>query len=194
MTLALATATPTARRVAPPSRPSLALARPPATARLLVVDDDPSVAELLEHVLTRQGYQVAVATSGTTALRRGLHEDFAAVVLDLVIPAPNGIEVLHQLRAAGSNVPVVLLTGRSNATDRLAAIRAGADAYLAKPVSAATLTARLHALTTTQSAPRHCRVDNLREISIRGGAAPAADPARSPRRLALRRSDRHDAY
>jgi two-component system OmpR family response regulator len=114
--------------------------------RLLVVEDDVKMASLLKRGLERAGYAVDVATTGRDALWAGREFPFDAVVLDAMIPSPDGFDVCHQLREAGRWMPVIMLTARGGVNDRVRGLDAGADDYLAKPFSFAELTARLRAL------------------------------------------------
>lgn len=114
--------------------------------RILVVDDDPAVRRSLEHALGRDGYDVASAADGASALAE--HGVFRpdAVVLDVLLPEPNGLEVCRTLRSGGHDTPILMLTARDLVTDRVAGLDAGADDYLAKPFALEELRARLRAL------------------------------------------------
>ncbi|CAG7631024.1 response regulator transcription factor [Actinacidiphila bryophytorum] len=114
--------------------------------RVLVVDDDDAVRRSLAHALTRDGYEVAVAADGGTALAAlaaGRHD---AVVLDILMPEPNGLEVCRTLRRRGDRTPILMLTARDLVADRVAGLDAGADDYLAKPFALEELRARIRAL------------------------------------------------
>jgi two-component system response regulator MprA len=114
--------------------------------RVLVVDDDDAVRRSLAHALTRDGYEVAVAADGRTALAAlaaGRHD---AVVLDILMPEPNGLEVCRALRKRGDRTPILMLTARDLVADRVAGLDAGADDYLAKPFALEELRARIRAL------------------------------------------------
>jgi two-component system response regulator MprA len=111
-----------------------------------VVDDDDAVRRSLAHALTRDGYEVAVAADGRTALAAlaaGRHD---AVVLDILMPEPNGLEVCRALRKRGDRTPILMLTARDLVADRVAGLDAGADDYLAKPFALEELRARIRAL------------------------------------------------
>jgi two-component system, OmpR family, response regulator MprA len=114
--------------------------------RILVVDDDPAVRRSVEHALRRDGYEVSSAADGSSALAE--HGVFRpdAVVLDVLMPEPNGLEVCRTLRSAGHDTPILMLTARDLVTDRVAGLDAGADDYLAKPFALDELRARLRAL------------------------------------------------
>lgn len=115
--------------------------------RLLVVEDDPAMASLLHRALAKQGYSLVMADNGTDALWNALENDFDAVVLDAMIPAPDGFEVCRRMRAAGRWAPVLMLTARDSVGDRVSGLDAGADDYLVKPFALAELHARLRSLT-----------------------------------------------
>ncbi len=115
--------------------------------RVLVVDDERAVRESLERALELEGYDVEFAVDGEEALER-LDAAAAAdaVILDVLMPGIDGLEVCRRLRAAGNPVPVLMLTARAEVDSRVAGLDAGADDYLAKPFALAELLARLRAL------------------------------------------------
>ncbi|MHB1584177.1 MAG: response regulator transcription factor [Acidimicrobiales bacterium] len=114
--------------------------------RILVVDDDAAVASSLDRALRLDGYQVEVATDGTSALRTLALTPPDAVILDLGLPDLDGVEVCRRLRSAGDDTPVLMLTARDAVADRVAGLDAGADDYLVKPFALVELLARLRAL------------------------------------------------
>jgi DNA-binding response OmpR family regulator len=114
--------------------------------RLLVVEDDELLASALLRGLTAEGYAVEVATNGVEGLYRATEFDYDAMVLDLLLPQLNGVQVCERLRADGHELPVLMLTARDGAADHVAGLDAGADDYLAKPFAYAVLLARLRAL------------------------------------------------
>ncbi len=105
------------------------------------------MASLVKRALEREGYAVDVAGNGEDGLWLASENDYDAVVLDVMIPAPDGFEVCRELRKRGRWAPVLLLTARDSVDDRVTGLDAGADDYLAKPFSFAELAARLRALT-----------------------------------------------
>ena len=114
--------------------------------RVLVVDDDEAVRRSLTHALHRDGYQVSVAADGAQALDqlgRARHE---VIVLDVLMPEPNGLEICRRLRRRGDHTPILMLTARDLVDDRVAGLDAGADDYLVKPFALEELRARLRAL------------------------------------------------
>jgi two-component system, OmpR family, response regulator MprA len=115
--------------------------------QVLVVDDEAAVREALRRALTLEGYAVELAADGGEALHRLGDEAAAdAVVLDVLMPGIDGLEVCRRLRKAGNGVPVLMLTARDEVADRVAGLDAGADDYLVKPFALEELLARLRAL------------------------------------------------
>ena len=115
--------------------------------RLLVVEDDPGMAALLVRSLRREGYAVDAVDSGEDALWSVRENDYDAVVLDAMIPPPDGYEVCRRMRTEGRWAPVVMLTARDAVPDRIRGLDAGADDYLTKPFALGELFARIRALT-----------------------------------------------
>jgi two-component system response regulator MprA len=113
---------------------------------VLVVDDDYAIRASLDRSLRANGYDVELANDGTEALRAIDGGPFDAVVLDVLMPGRNGIDVCRTLRAAGNRVPILILTARDTVSDRVAGLDAGADDYLVKPFALEELIARLRAL------------------------------------------------
>lgn len=114
--------------------------------RLLVVEDDPRIAEDIRSALSSSGYAVDVVHDGETAWFKGDTEDYGLVVLDLGIPKMDGITVLKQWRSNGRHMPVLVLTARGSWAERVEGIDAGADDYLPKPFQFEELLARVRAL------------------------------------------------
>jgi DNA-binding response OmpR family regulator len=114
-------------------------------SRILVVDDDPRLAALVAEYLGEAGFRVSVVPDGRTGLERLKREPYDAVVLDLMLPGMDGLEVCRRLRAT-SDVPVLMLTARGQAMDRVVGLEIGADDYLPKPFEPRELLARLRAI------------------------------------------------
>jgi two-component system response regulator MprA len=115
--------------------------------RILVVDDEPAVRESLRRALALEGYEVELAGDGEEALERLSAVPAAdAVILDVLMPGIDGLEVCRRLRSGGIAVPVLMLTARAEVDSRVAGLDAGADDYLSKPFALAELLARLRAL------------------------------------------------
>jgi two-component system, OmpR family, response regulator MprA len=119
---------------------------PGGAPRVLVVEDDPAVAEALRRALRYDGYQVTAVSDGHAALRLLEPRDHDAVVLDLGLPLLDGLEVCRRLRACGDRTPVLVVTARDAVADRVAGLDAGADDYLVKPFALDELLARVRAL------------------------------------------------
>jgi two-component system, OmpR family, response regulator len=114
--------------------------------RVLVVEDELRMAALLKRGLEEDGYAVDVASTGPDAVWQASEFSYDAVLLDVMLPGMNGVEVCRQLRSAGRWMPVLMLTARDAVEDRVRGLDAGADDYLAKPFTFAELSARVRAL------------------------------------------------
>lgn len=114
--------------------------------RILLVEDEPSLVLTVSDRLLSEGYRVETAGDGNTALSRALAEPFDLIVLDIMLPGRDGLEVCRELRARGTQTPVLMLTARSQVVDRVVGLKLGADDYLTKPFEMAELLARVEAL------------------------------------------------
>jgi two-component system response regulator MprA len=124
------------------------------SARLLVVDDEPSVRTALERVLRTEGYEVELEPDGEGALRRlGVGRVPDALILDVLMPELDGLVVCRRLREEGNRIPVLMLTARDSIGDRVAGLDAGADDYLVKPFALEELLARVRALLRRRGEP-----------------------------------------
>lgn len=131
--------------------------------RILLVDDDTELCELLAEYLTTEGFEVAAVHDGPAALERAPKEHWDAVILDVMLPGMNGFDVLKRLRPMLA-APVLMLTARGEDTDTVVGLELGADDYVAKPCSPRVLVARLRALLRRQAgepAPAPIRVGDL---------------------------------
>jgi two-component system response regulator MprA len=113
--------------------------------RILVVDDDPNILKVMQRGLGFEGYRVLVADSGEQALATARESEPDLIILDLMLPGVDGIEVCRRLRG-GLNTPILMLTARDAVRDKVAGLEAGADDYLAKPFVFDELVARVRAL------------------------------------------------
>ena len=120
--------------------------------RILVVDDDVTVSEVVARYLERDGYTVEVRADGREALERALAEPPDLVVLDLMLPGMDGLEVCRRLRAIAP-VPIVMLTARTQESDRIVGLDLGADDYVSKPFSTKELVARVRAVLRRAQGP-----------------------------------------
>lgn len=114
--------------------------------RILVVDDDRAVRESLRRSLSFNGYSVDLATDGLDALGQVANARPDALVLDVMMPRLDGLEVCRRLRSTGDDLPILVLTARDSVSERVAGLDAGADDYLPKPFALEELLARLRAL------------------------------------------------
>lgn len=131
----------------------------PVAARVLIVEDDPNVGEVVRRYLERERYEVELVADGAIGLQRALEDPPDLVVLDVMLPSLDGLEVCRRLRAVHP-VPVILLTAKGGEDDRVGGLELGADDYVAKPFSPRELTARVKAV--------------LRRSAIQRSAADAA--------------------
>jgi len=144
--------------------------------RVLIIEDDRKVADFLARGLREDGYAVDVAYDGTTGDTNAHVYDYDALVVDVMLPGRNGIEIVRDLRKAGKDVPVVLLTARDSTDDVVRGLDAGADDYLTKPFAFDELLARLRALVRRGGAGRLDRLtyadlalDRIAHTASRGG-------------------------
>src|SRR5688572_14048433 len=158
-----------------------------SSRRILVVDDEPMVRGLLRRLLTLEGYEVLEVEDGQAALEQVHKDPPDLILLDLMLPGRDGLDILGDLRST-TDVPVILLTARGEEADRVVGLKLGADDYVVKPFSAAELSARVQSvLRRTQPAPapvsppparggRCLAFDGLqidldtREVSVKGEA------------------------
>lgn len=116
-----------------------------STGSILLVDDEPSLIEAVSYMLRREGYTVTVATSGPAALEAARAVDPELVVLDVMLPGMDGLQVCRELRAE-STVPILLLSAKGEEIDRVIGLEIGADDYLSKPFAMRELMARVRAM------------------------------------------------
>ena len=114
--------------------------------RILVVEDDPDISHLLEINLKDIAFQVDVVNNGVDGLNRASNHDYQLIVLDLMLPGMDGLELCRRLRSQAINIPVLMLTARSSELDRVLGLELGADDYLTKPFSIMELQARVKAI------------------------------------------------
>lgn len=123
-----------------------------ALPRILIIDDDVELCELITEFLQPEGFQVDTIHSGTLGLEKALQEDYALLILDVMLPGSRGFEVLQRLRAK-SRVPVIMLTARGDEVDRILGLEIGADDYLPKPFNPRELAARIQAVLRRSAVP-----------------------------------------
>ena len=113
--------------------------------RILVVEDEPPIASGLEDDLKLEGYEVEVVSDGETASRRAREQSFDLIILDVMLPHKDGFEVCRELRRVGLRTPVILLTAKTQESDKVLGLELGADDYVTKPFSPRELRARVKA-------------------------------------------------
>jgi two-component system alkaline phosphatase synthesis response regulator PhoP len=116
------------------------------SSRILLVEDEPGLVLTLTDLLTAEGHTVESATDGPTGLARALAERFDLIILDIMLPGRNGFEVCRELRRQGRDVAILMLTAKSQLTDRVVGLKLGADDYMVKPFEPPELVARIEAL------------------------------------------------
>ncbi|MBA0125545.1 response regulator transcription factor [Haloechinothrix sp. YIM 98757] len=151
--------------------------------RILVVDDDRAVRESLRRSLEFNGYTVELAGDGTTALDAVTANRPDAMVLDVMMPRLDGLEVARRLRSSGDDLPILVLTARDTVSDRVSGLDAGADDYLPKPFALEELLARLRALLRRASAEEDTTSENSKPLSF-------ADLSLDPATREVRRAER----
>ncbi|MDE2868971.1 MAG: response regulator transcription factor [Chloroflexota bacterium] len=153
----------------------MALDQPVARPRVLAVDDDPEILDLLDRGLKIEGFDVRVASDGEAALKALAEHPTDVVVLDVMMPGLDGLAVIHRIRET-SDVPVLFLSARERVRDRIAGLEAGGDDYLPKPFAFGELVARLRALLRRPGTPESdlfafadLQVDEAARQAIRAG-------------------------
>ncbi|MET9326360.1 response regulator transcription factor [Tsukamurella sp. NPDC003166] len=136
------------------------------TTRVLLAEDDEAIASPLARALSREGYEVTVAATGTDALQCALDEDYALLILDLGLPELDGLEVCREVRAARPEIAVLMLTARTDEMDFVVGLDAGADDYVGKPFRMFELMARTRAL-LRRSAPAQDALEVVEAGGIR---------------------------
>ncbi len=157
--------------------------------RILVVEDEPMVAEVVERYLRRDGYDVHVAHDGAAALQLFEREAPDLIVLDLMLPGVDGMEVARQVRAQGET-PVIMLTARGEEVDKLVGLELGADDYVTKPFSPRELSARVKAVLRRTGRSVQVDGDTFRFDDLRiNGRTRTVEDRRGPIKLTAREFD-----
>ena len=113
--------------------------------RVLLIDDDAELCQLVTRFLTREGFEISWAPNGAVGIRRALAEDYSMIMLDVMMPDTDGFDVLRRIRQR-SRTPVLMLTARGDTHDRIRGLEMGADDYLPQPFDPAELVARIRAI------------------------------------------------
>ncbi len=119
--------------------------------RILVVEDDRDIADFVKKVMVDERHAVDLAATGATGEEQALSESYDLIIMDILLPGKNGIDVLKSIREEGVQAPVLILTALGEVPDRVAGLDAGADDYLAKPFAVAELRARVRSLLRRQA-------------------------------------------
>lgn len=114
--------------------------------RILIVEDEPDLNQIVAKMLTREGYSVDACFDGTSAMEYAAYAEYDAIILDIMLPHISGLEVLQGLRAQNNKTPILLLTARDSIEDRVCGLNAGADDYLIKPFAFDELLARIRVM------------------------------------------------
>ena len=133
----------------------------PNTNRILVVDDEKNICELLRLYLKKEGYEVIIANNGADALKRFAEYKISAVILDIMMPGMDGVDVLKEIRK-DSDTPVIMLTAKGETIDKVLGLELGADDYIVKPFEPKELVARVKAV-LRRSAPKE---ETVREVNF----------------------------
>ena len=120
--------------------------------RILLVEDEPGLVMTLTDRLSREGFAVETATDGDTGLARGSSEQFDLIILDIMLPRRNGLDLCRDLRQRGNSTPILMLTARGQVVDKVVGLKLGADDYVTKPFEMMELLARIEALIRRASA------------------------------------------
>ncbi|MFN8219408.1 MAG: response regulator transcription factor [Fimbriimonadales bacterium] len=133
--------------------------------RILVVEDDPDIAEGVETALRRAGYRPEVVYDGLEGEEAAVLNPYGLILLDLMLPGKDGRDVCRALRKSGISTPILMMTARDQVSDRVLGLDAGADDYLVKPFAIEELLARVRAL-SRRSAPQRAAILDIGDISI----------------------------
>lgn len=134
------------------------------SARVLVVDDDPGIVDVVSYALRTDGFEVDSVQSGEEALRAADEADYDLIVLDLMLPGLSGTEVCRRLRENEHTVPIVMLTAKDAELDRVLGLELGADDYVVKPFSLRELVSRVRAIFRRQELERQSREGPVRSV------------------------------
>jgi two-component system alkaline phosphatase synthesis response regulator PhoP len=147
--------------------------------RILVVEDEPGIALGLEDDLTIEGYDVEVARDGITAARRARDGGFDLILLDVMLPGKDGLDVCRELRRAGLKTPILMLTAKAREAEKVLGLEIGADDYVTKPFGTRELRARIKALlrrASGETEPEPCRFGQVEVDFSRGELRLAGKP------------------
>jgi Response regulators consisting of a CheY-like receiver domain and a winged-helix DNA-binding domain len=130
-------------------------------AKILIVEDESKIARFVELELKYEGYEVEIAGDGRSGLEKALNNKIDLMILDIMLPGLNGIEVCRRIRQEGSRIPIIMLTAKDDITDKIAGFNMGADDYLTKPFAIEELLARIRVALNRQSQMLNIKTDSL---------------------------------
>lgn len=124
--------------------------------KILVIEDDPSILRLIKYTLEREGYQVLTASNGLEGLRKAKREEPDLTILDVMLPGIDGFEICHRLRAEPqtAQLPILMLSAKTQEKDKVAGFKVGADDYLTKPVHPSEIVSRVETLLAPKTATK----------------------------------------
>ncbi|PRY81398.1 response regulator transcription factor [Alkalibacterium olivapovliticus] len=114
--------------------------------KVLVVEDDLSIGKLLEYNLVKEGYEVDVVTDGNEGLKRALSSEYTIILLDLMLPGKDGMDICRELKQEKNDTPIIMLTAKDSEIDKIIGLEIGADDYITKPFSPREVVARIKAI------------------------------------------------
>lgn len=141
-----------------------------AAKKILVIEDEPTLARLLSYNLTQEGYETKVIDHGSDGLQAALQQQFDLIVLDIMLPGMNGFDILSKLRQKGNKTPVIILTARNAEEEVVQGLKYGADDYITKPFGVAELLARVSAVLrrTMSEEAAHEKTGNGEKVIMAG--------------------------
>ncbi|UCH85723.1 MAG: response regulator transcription factor [Candidatus Latescibacterota bacterium] len=156
--------------------------------RILLVEDEVPLANRIKSVLKKERYQIEVAFDGSDGLDEALTETYDLIILDIMLPGMDGIEVLKEIREAGLKVPILMLTAKDKVQDKVSGLDAGADDYLTKPFAIPELLARIRSLLRRESDEKTSTLSahNLEVDTAKGEVRRAGTPVKlTPKEYSL---------
>lgn len=140
-----------------------------ATMKILLIEDEPKLVSIIQRDLTAEGHEISVALDGTTGLEMAMKMDFQLIILDIMLPGINGIEVCRRLRQANQNAAILMLTALGTTENIVIGLDSGADDYMVKPFSLAELNARIRTLARRNTIPAQpANVIQIADLVING--------------------------
>ena len=134
--------------------------------RILIVEDEPTIAIGLQDDLETEGYQVEVASDGDSGASKAARNNFDLILLDVMLPGKDGFTICRELRAAGSRIPIILLTAKGQETDKVMGLGLGADDYVTKPFSPRELVARIQAVLRRAARPPIGKIFQFADVHV----------------------------